>query len=210
MNILMLAAFLRRYRHNSEIGGWMGFIMLICLVVLAVYFGIGRIKKVHHYHKHTKYYRAQVQKIDFYTYDDYYKGRPHERKVFCIYFSWMDDEDGYREDMIELDRPKFWRMRQKETVNIAVIRGKVKQKSAPVPVRFSERKDSASLRQEKELRHVGIANVSAMYIPEERVMFLYQRIGHTLYTIFYVLIIMIPALLIPLAIIIPAIIEAMK
>lgn len=210
MNILMLAALLRRHRHNSEIEGWMAFITLICLVVLAVYFGIGRIKKVHFYRKHTKYYRAQVQKIDFYTYDNYYKGRPHERKVFCIYFSWMDDEDGYREDMIELDRPKFWRMRQKETVNIAVIRSRVKEKSAPVPVHFSKDSDSAALKQEKDLRHIRIAKVSAMYIPEERVMFLYQRIGHTVYTIFYVLIIMIPALLIPLAIIIPAIIEAMK
>ena len=208
MDPALICMMLRTHRvRNSFFGGLMAVIMLIALCILAVYFGIARIRKARHYRKHTKYYRAVIQKIDSYTYEDYYKGHTHERKAYCIYFSWMDDEEGAREDMIELHRPKFWYMRKRKTAMIAVIRGKVKTKSAPVPMHFTLRKNATLLGSPRDERHVGISNTNPMYIPEERVMFLYQRIGHTFYTLFYVLIIMIPALLIPLMILLPLIVD---
>ena len=83
----------------------------------------------------------------------------------------------------------------------------VKTKSAPVPMHFTLRKNATLLGSPRDERHVGISNTNPMYIPEERVMFLYQRIGHTFYTLFYVLIIMIPALLIPLMILLPLFVD---
>ena len=189
--------------HNSEEGGIFAFFILICLIILAIWFGYARIRKIWFYRRrNTRFYRAQVTSVSSYRYDN----GPHtlSHKRYVVEVSWDDESEGELHASLELGNPLVaWIYKQSGTARIAVVRDR--RKPRPIADEPEPEDDpllppylQKELRKMKKLRDSG--QRPELYVPEEEIMFRSQRRRIFLGAFLYFVFILIPIMLVPVMI----------